>query len=227
MNDAQAGQWAPDFTLPEETVQALLAFADRHGIENVSGFVGDVGRACQAFLAVRERARCPRMERVEIDAIDARLWRVRRRTGAMLKHAEALALLLEQEEIARRVRFDSMRRPYRSRFPHGGEEFLRDLCDNLKVLADATGAYRQPVKRGPGRPPGKSEHGRVLAVALCECLAEQGIRVRVNGKGTGVVHQLLDLLRGPLDIGAADFKKQVNEVVAGGLFNVAADIWRE
>ena len=209
MNDTQAGQWAPDFTLPAETVQALLAFADRHRIEDADGFVDMIQQACRRFLVhrVNEAQRLPAGE------VHKRLWEVREHALAMLESAEAIRLLLDQPDVLARVKLDIMMGMGQDRlwWQRGGRDFLRDLCGNLSVLA-GVGVGCEPGAAGRPRGSGRNGHGHLLAIALCDCLVQHSVRVRQDDKA-GEARQLLDILRGPLGIGKGEFNGILKTVV--------------
>ena len=209
MSDKQAGQWAPDFTLPAETVQALFAFADRHGIEDADGFVGMIQQACRRFLVHRENE----AQRMSAGEINEKLLEVREHALAMVKGAEAIELLLNQPEVLGRVKLDIMMGAGQDRlwWQRGGRKFLRDLCGNLAVLA-GVGVGCQPGKRGRPRGSRRSGHGYLLAIALCDCLGQHGVRVRQDDKASEA-RQLLDILRGPLGIGRGEFNGIFKTVV--------------
>ena len=202
---------APDFTLPPETVQALYAFADRHEIAGAAGFVDEVQRACRRFLVYREN-----------EAQRLATGKRNRMVREVGEHARSIKLLLDHPEVLRRVEGDVywLTRMGQDRFwlQRGGEKFLRELCDNLAVLA----RVGEPSKGG--RPKGsRKSAGFFLATALCDCLGRYGVPVRQvteNGVPAGEAHQLLDILRGPLDLEGGQLNGIFNDVAARGYHSV-------
>lgn len=202
--------WAPsfflaDFALPVETVQALRAFADRHEIEDATGFIDQVQHTCRVFLAQREDE-AQRMAEGETNKRLIELCAAAAAMGEQLQHPEVLAKLAMIAHAADHRRFRSVT-----------TSFLRDLRAALALVA-AVG-QELPAAGGRGRPRGsRNRPARHLAFRLCEILGRHGVKAtratdRKTGRPTGNANELFRIVKTPLHIGDGEIAATIDAYI--------------